>query len=46
MQIHITQSDAPYIPKEILAELDAMSPRVFMQWNPRIYKVDDLKGVH
>ena len=46
MQIHITQSDAPCIPKEILAELSAMSPKVFMQWNSRTYKADDLRGVH
>lgn len=46
MQIHITRSDAPSIPKEILVELSAMSPRVFMEWNPRTYKVNDLNGVH
>ena len=43
MQIHITQSDAPHTPKEILVELSAMSPRVFMQWNPRVFKVGDYR---
>jgi len=46
MQIHITQSDAPSIPKEILEELSSMSPRVFMQWNSRVFKANDLNGVH
>ncbi len=46
MNIHITRQDAPSIPKEILAELSAMSPRVFMQWNPRVYKVSDINGIH
>ena len=46
MQIHITQSVAPHIPKEIIKELEALTPRVFMQWNPRLYKVNDHKGIH
>ena len=46
MNIHITRSDAPHLPKEILAELSALSPRVFMQWNPVLYKVNDLNGIH
>ena len=36
MEVHITQACAPHIPEEILFELNAMSPKVFMEWNPRV----------
>lgn len=46
MNIHITQADAPNIPKEILADLSAMVPRVFLEWNPRLFKANDTNGVY
>lgn len=46
MQVHITQSDAPSVPKEIELELLAMEPKTFMLWNARVFKANDLNGVH